>query len=123
MTRLVAHGARMMRVGPATVDHYLEKGDRLIDEVGIRAIHTPGHTAGHTAFLWPMHGGALLPGDAIANWFGRLQHAPLVEDWNEAAGSVAVVAELSCGIIAFGHGPVLRDRATARIRRFAEEIA
>ena len=123
ITRLIARSARLRPVGPTTVVHYLGDGDEIIDGVGIRSIHTPGHTAGHTVFLWPTHGGVLFVGDALANWCGRLGHAPSAEDWVQATGSIGRIAELDFRAVAFGHGPPLRDQAVARVRRFAEAVA
>lgn len=123
ITRLIARSARLRPVAPATVNHHLADGHELIDGVGIRSIHTPGHTEGHTAFLWPAGGGVLFVGDAFTNWRGRLGHAPSAEDWDQATASISLIADLDFHAVAFGHGPPLRDQAVARVRRFAEEVA
>ena len=123
ITRTIARVARLLPVGAASVDHYLSDGDELIEGIGMRSIHTPGHTAGHTVFLWPSRGGVLFVGDAFANWRGRLGHTPLAEDWDQAIASIRRIAELDFSVVAFGHGPPLRDRATARVRTFAERVA
>ena len=96
---------------------------RLAGTLGIEVIHTPGHTAGHCAYLWPDHGGVLFVGDAVANWFGRLGPAPLAEDWNEARASARKLAEREFATVVFGHGPVLKDGAAARLRAFVEDWA
>lgn len=123
ITRLIARSARLRPVGPATVNHHLADGDELIDGVGIRSIHTPGHTEGHTAFLWPAHGGVLFVGDAFANWRGSLGHTPSAEDWDLVNASIGLIAELEFQAVAFGHGPPIRDQAAVRVRRFAEQVA
>ena len=123
VTRLIARSARLRPVEQANVDHYLSDGVDLIDRVGIQSIHTPGHTAGHTAFLWPNHDGVLFVGDAFANWRGSLGHTPSAEDWDQAIASIGRIAELDFTVVAFGHGPPLRDRAAARVRTFAERVA
>src|SRR2546428_6518814 len=45
-------------------------GDEVPAAGRLKAIHTPGHTAGHLAFLWPQNGGVLFAGDAAGNIFG-----------------------------------------------------
>ena len=45
------------RLEPTPVDHLLDDGDRLAALGGAQVIHTPGHTAGHVAFLLPRNGG------------------------------------------------------------------
>jgi glyoxylase-like metal-dependent hydrolase (beta-lactamase superfamily II) len=109
--------------GPAEIDHEVVDGDVLTGELGIRAIHTPGHTAGHTAFLRPGYGGVLFAGDAVTNFLGRLGHAPVGEDWDAADRSVGRLAEEEFAVVVFGHGRVLRGDAVARIRGFAERVA
>jgi glyoxylase-like metal-dependent hydrolase (beta-lactamase superfamily II) len=109
--------------GPAGIDHELVDGDVLGGDLGIRAVHTPGHTAGHTAFVWPEHGGVLFAGDAITNLLGRPGHAPVGEDWEEADRSVGRLAAEEFSVAVFGHGRVLRGDAVGRIRRFAERVA
>lgn len=116
-TRLVGRAARLRRVGPAPVHVYLVDGDHLGG--GIEVVHTPGHTAGHCAFLWEAHGGVLFCGDAFANWRGRLGHPPVAEDWGEAHASIRRLAELDYAVVAFGHGPVLREAARAAVAGFA----
>lgn len=109
--------------GPARIDHEIVDGDVLAGELGIRAIHTPGHTAGHTAFLWPEHGGVLFVGDAVTNWLGRLRRAPVGEDFTVADRSAGLLAREEFSVAVFGHGRVLRGDAVGRIRRFAERVA
>jgi glyoxylase-like metal-dependent hydrolase (beta-lactamase superfamily II) len=110
-------------LGPAAIDHEIVDGDVLAGELAIRAIHTPGHTAGHTAFLWPGYGGVLFAGDSITNWLGRLRRAPVGEDWDAADRSVERLISEDFSVAVFGHGRVLRGDAVGRVRRFAERIA
>jgi len=44
-------------------------GEEVPAAGGLKAIHTPGHTAGHLSFLWPQNGGVLFAGDAVSNVF------------------------------------------------------
>lgn len=116
MTRILAPTSRSLRLPPAAVDHELADGETLAGSLGIRVVHTPGHTAGHCAFLWGSHGGVLFAGDALANWRGRLGPAPLAEDWARAEVSIGKLAELDFDVALFGHGRVLRGRAVHRFR-------
>ena len=44
------------RLPRVEIGHELHDGEDLPIAGGIVAIHTPGHTAGHTSFLWQRHG-------------------------------------------------------------------
>jgi glyoxylase-like metal-dependent hydrolase (beta-lactamase superfamily II) len=117
LTSLMARIAPDTPVGPAATLCELTGGERLA--MGLEAVHSPGHTAGHTAFLWP-EGGVLFAGDAASRWLGRLGHAPIAEDWENAVASLARLGALDFEIAAFGHGRVLRGNAAAALRSFAE---
>ena len=119
----VASSSRWMSLGAVAVDNYVEDGVELIDSIGIRAIHTPGHTDGHTAFLWPDHGGVLFAGDAAANWRGRLGHAPIAADWDQVQESLEKLSGFEYKIAAFGHGPVARGDLQASFRDLIERRA
>jgi glyoxylase-like metal-dependent hydrolase (beta-lactamase superfamily II) len=121
ITRIVAPGSKAMKLPPVEIDHEVVDGEVLAGTLGIEVIHTPGHTAGHCAYLWPAHGGVLFVGDAFANWFGRLGPAPLAEDWDQARESARKLSELDFSTVVFGHGSVLRDGAAARLRAFVED--
>src|SRR3990170_1306366 len=64
-------GPLLARFGPAPttapVDIEVADGEELAIAGGIRALHTPGHTPGHLAFLLARDGGVLFAGDAAAN--------------------------------------------------------
>lgn len=123
-TSLVAYwSSRWMKLGPVAVNHQLVGGELLAGSLGIQAIHTPGHTLGHTSYLWPDHGGVLFAGDAVANFRGKRHHAPVAHDWDQVVTSVAKLAEYDYETVVFGHGRILRDNAVAEVRRFAEFCA
>ncbi|MFW2380411.1 MAG: MBL fold metallo-hydrolase [Acidimicrobiales bacterium] len=122
-TNLAAYGSRWMKLRQVDVDHRLVDGELLAGSLGIEAIHTPGHTAGHTSYLWPAHGGVLFAGDALANFRGKRQHAPVAADWDQVVTSLAKLAEYEYQTVVFGHGPILRGNAVAEVRRFAEFCA
>jgi glyoxylase-like metal-dependent hydrolase (beta-lactamase superfamily II) len=113
------------RQRPARVDHELNDGDTVPAAGGLRAVHTPGHTAGHTVYLFPRHGGVLFVGDAAANLLGRLG-MPLglfTEDMTTARESIRKIAALEFDTACFGHGAVLKGGANARFRRLVEKLA
>ena len=119
-TDFVAKSSRWMSLTAVGVDNYIEDDEELVESIGLRAIHTPGHTDGHTAFLWPDHGGVLFTGDAVANWWGRLGHAPIAADWDAVWESVDKLSGFEFSVAAFGHGPVARGELQDR---FAELLA
>ena len=103
------------RVPPAIVDTEMEDGYELPFLGGIRAVATPGHTAGHLSFLWPA-GGVLIAGDACAN-VGGLGLSALYEDLEEGRRSLAHLAELDFEFACFGHGGSIKAGASERFRR------
>ncbi len=100
-------------VEAAEIEHELEGGAELAG--GIRAIHTPGHSAGQLAFLWPEHGGVLFVADAAMN-LPRLGLSPGYEDLDEGKRSLSKLAALDFEMACFGHGSAMRRGAAARFR-------
>ena len=90
--------------------------------MGLTALHTPGHTAGHIAYLWPKHGGVLFVGDALANLRGKLGHAPVGADWDEVVVSAKRLAQLDFQTAVFGHGRVMHQGAAAAFRRHVSSL-
>ena len=120
ITRLPAY-----RLQPAKVDHEVQDGEELPVAGGLKAVHTPGHTAGQLSYLMPGHGGVLFAGDAAGNLFGRLG-PPLgmyTEDMAQAKESIRKLAELEFEAACFGHGRVLKGKANAAFRRLVEKMA
>lgn len=123
LTNIVARGAGLMKLGKVAVERHSVDGASLPDRLGIEAIHTPGHTTGHTSYLWPEHGGILFAGDALGNFRGRLQHTPVAYDWDQVVVSIGKLAEYDYQTVVFGHGRILRDNAVNEVRKFAEFCA
>ncbi len=113
------------RLAPARVDHEVADGQELSIAGGMKAVHTPGHTAGHMCYLLERHGGILFVGDAAGNVFGRLGPplAMSTEDMAEAKRSMAKLAELEFDVACFGHGRVLKGKANVAFRRLVEKLA
>ncbi|MBI1886416.1 MAG: MBL fold metallo-hydrolase [Chloroflexi bacterium] len=122
-------GTVMARMGPAApaaaVDHEVSDGEQLGIADGLRVIYTPGHTPGHTSLLTPRHGGVLFVGDAAANIFGRLgpPFGVFTHDMDQAIESMRKLAELEFEVACFGHGRVLKGKASAAFRRYLEKAA
>jgi glyoxylase-like metal-dependent hydrolase (beta-lactamase superfamily II) len=86
------------------------------------AIHNPGHTPGHTAYLWPKHGGVLFTGDTLTN-FGRVRLGLFNGDWPMTKAAARQLAALEFDTVVFGHGPPIVGRAAVRLRMDVERIA
>ncbi|TMF07594.1 MAG: MBL fold metallo-hydrolase [Chloroflexi bacterium] len=104
-------------------------GDEVPAAGGMKAIHTPGHTAGHLSFLWPQNGGVLFAGDAVSNVF-RGPRPPVgalggmfTEDMVQAKESFRKLAELEFEVACFGHGGPIKGKAHAAFRREVEKLA
>jgi len=86
---------------------------------GLRAVHTPGHSPGHTALLHE-DSGVLFTGDAVINVRG-VHYAPgfLCTDADRNRQSADQLGELDFEVAAFAHGPELRRDARAAVRALA----
>jgi glyoxylase-like metal-dependent hydrolase (beta-lactamase superfamily II) len=105
---------------PAPVDEVLT-ADGPVSVPGVRAVHTPGHTAGHVSYLLDRGGGVLFAGDAAGGGGGRVRATPRVmtADLTAARASVARLAALDFDVAVFGHGSAVRGRAVDRFRDLA----
>lgn len=106
---------------PAAVGHTVDEDTRLPLGQGSRAVRTPGHTPGHTAFLLARDGGVLIAGDAAANLTGLASGASsfmrlIAYDAVAAERSFADLAQLTFEIAVFGHGPPVVGGASERFR-------
>jgi glyoxylase-like metal-dependent hydrolase (beta-lactamase superfamily II) len=109
-----AIGDRTLRErDPVAVEHDVQGGDLL--PLGATAVHTPGHTAGHLALLFPRDGGVLFAGDAATNLL-RLGVGPVYEDVEEGLRSLRRLSGLEFETALFAHGRPLGPRASERFR-------
>jgi glyoxylase-like metal-dependent hydrolase (beta-lactamase superfamily II) len=99
----------------ARVDIQLDGGEVLPQCGGIQTVHTPGHTAGHLAFLWPQDGGLLFTGDAAGNMFW-LDYSILYEDFAQGKKTLADLGLLEFHTACFSHGAPIRSGAAEKIR-------
>jgi len=108
---------------PARVDQEVSDGEQIPIGDGFVAYHTPGHTAGHVSYLYPSKR-VLFVGDAAANMFGKLgpPFGLYSEDHAAVRASIAKLASLDFDVACFGHGRVLKGKASAAFRKLAEKI-
>jgi glyoxylase-like metal-dependent hydrolase (beta-lactamase superfamily II) len=100
----------------AEVDHEVVDSDKLPIAGGIRAIHLPGHCAGHLAFLWDNFGGVLFAGDSASNMMG-LAYSLGYADFGEGKRSLTKLAAFDFEVACFGHGKEIAQGASAKFRQ------
>jgi len=96
-------------------------GDRI---GGFVALHTPGHNPGHTVYLHPESGAAML-GDLVWNTPEGFVAPPWLDsyDTDRIADSVAAVADERFETACMGHGPPMQTGGRRAIQRLASEIS
>jgi glyoxylase-like metal-dependent hydrolase (beta-lactamase superfamily II) len=105
------------QVPQAVVDHEISDGDQLPLAGGLKAIHAPGHSAGHMTFVLPRDGGLLFAADACSN-LPMLGYSIVYDDHAEGRRSLAKLATLDVSAICFGHGRALKQ---AGVRKFQQK--
>lgn len=92
---------------PVLVDARLEDGQEL--DIGIKAIHIPGHTEGNFAFWWEPEK-ALFAADLLQRRDGTLDLTQQRVTWNmdKAKQSALKVLDLEPEVICVGHGDSFR---------------
>jgi glyoxylase-like metal-dependent hydrolase (beta-lactamase superfamily II) len=121
MIRYMAHAARngAIKVIPVTELRTYEDGELLAEAGDLRAVHTPGHTAGHCALLAEV-AGVLFAGDALAtmSFFGR-ETRPRLLPFNEDAGrareSLLRLEHLPASTVVVGHGSPFEGTPAAAV--------
>ena len=114
--RLLRHG---LRSTPTQVDEELTDGQVINVGGGLLVLHTPGHTPGHIALLHEPSG-VLITGDSIWNMRRRmtLPVKALCTDFAMSRKSAHVLGEVDYEVVAFTHGPEIRDNAREAVRGF-----
>jgi glyoxylase-like metal-dependent hydrolase (beta-lactamase superfamily II) len=89
---------------------------------GLKAVFIPGHTQGHTVYLFPNAGAAhetrprvLFLGDEIFH-ISRLAWGFVYEDFPKAREALGRMCALDFDVACFGHGRPLAGKAAERIR-------
>ncbi len=107
-------------IASCPIEHEIGDGDVLPVAGGIRAIHTPGHSSGHMAYLLPNllpnYGGLLVAGDVCSNAFA-LDYSIVYTDLEQGKRSLAKLADMEFATICFGHGGVLKGEGVAKFKR------
>jgi glyoxylase-like metal-dependent hydrolase (beta-lactamase superfamily II) len=75
--RLEAAGRAAFRYQPANIDEFLSDEQELPFWGGLRAVHLPGHTAGHCGFFSAKHN-LLFSGDMFASYFFNTHRPPAI---------------------------------------------
>ena len=120
-------GRLMARRGPtfpaATAGERLTDGQVLDVAGGLRVVATPGHSPGHISLLHEPTG-TLITGDAIFNVLG-LRYSPkaFCSDFRLSRRTAHVLGELEYRVVAFTHGPEIRDGGREALRRFLSRNA
>ena len=88
---------------------------------GLKAVFLPGHTEGHTVFLFPNTGAAhearprvLFVGDELFH-ITRLAWGFVYEDFPKAREALGRICTLDFDVACFGHGRPLAGKAASRI--------
>ncbi|MBN1887710.1 MAG: MBL fold metallo-hydrolase [Thermoflexales bacterium] len=113
--RLLVERAAPATIEAVEVEHEFSRRETLPCAGGIQAIHTPGHTAGHTVFFWPQQGGVLFLGDALVHFFG-VGNPPIFEEIADGKRSLATIIVMEFEVACFGHGRAIVGGAIKRLR-------
>lgn len=84
----------------------------------VRAVHTPGHTAGHNCYLVE-ETGVLFTGDTILGVGTSAISPPPAGDMGQYLESLERIGSLGASLLAPGHGPAVRD-AAAKVRELID---
>ena len=104
---------------PFPVSNELHDGDVLDAGGGLRVVHTPGHTPGHISLVHE-RSGVLITGDALFNPFATIRWptAAICTSAAQNRQSAAIFSTLEYSLVAFTHGPEIRDNPREAIRSF-----
>lgn len=98
-------------VPPTEIENELADGQVLPIGGGLRVIHAPGHSAGHTAFMLERDGGLLFAVDACANVMG-LGPSVVYDDHAQGRETLHTLSKLQFAAVNFGHGkPLVGEHA------------
>ena len=122
MIRYMAHAGRNRgsKVHPVAELRTYEDGETLAEASGLRAVHTPGHTAGHCALVAERQG-VLFAGDALAtvsllNGETGPQLLPFNEDADQARDSLSRLERVAAGTVVVGHGDPFEGTPAEAVR-------
>lgn len=107
------------------VSRTLEDWELLPDVFGgLRAVHTPGHSPGHTAY-WQPEKRVLFVGDVMSVFVRNRPTLPFpayTTDMAQNIRSLGRIANLDVEVACFGHGRPVTDDARHVIRKLAVDV-
>ena len=111
--------ARWGRYPAVAVDQALEDGALVDIAGGLRMVHTPGHTPGHSSYLHEPTG-VLITGDVIHYWRAQVRIGMRMYCHDIALNerSAHRLATLDYDTVAFTHGPHIARGGRARVQAF-----
>ncbi len=115
VTMLRLRGAPVVEA--VETDHEVNDGDTLPIAGGIEVIHTPGHSAGQVAFLWPQNGGVLFAGDVAGNVGNKLGISIVYEDMPLGMKSLERLSRMPFATAIFGHGGPIVNAASEQFHQ------
>jgi|HubBroStandDraft_1064217.scaffolds.fasta_scaffold52071_2 glyoxylase-like metal-dependent hydrolase (beta-lactamase superfamily II) len=112
------------KVPSCEVDGMLKEGDVVPVGGGIRVLHTPGHSPGHCSFLFE-RSGILVTGDSIFNWRNKMAYstAAFCSNFALSKDTAERLGEVDYEVVAFTHGPEIKDNARNAVRQFLSRRA
>ena len=107
---------------PYEIDETFADGFELdLGHTTVRAVHTPGHSAGHCCFFFPREGVAYL-GDVDLTSFGPW-YASVNSDIDDFLSSIDRIRELAPSAVVTSHGDgLITENVDERLRNYADII-
>lgn len=104
------------------VDHLITDGEVPVTS-DLRAIATPGHTAGHISLLLDRSGGVLFVGDAaVSSKKGEVNRGFFNRKTDTFDASLSLLAAESFQVACFGHSDAITADAADAFKRFAVKL-
>ncbi|MFN8378141.1 MAG: MBL fold metallo-hydrolase [Anaerolineae bacterium] len=122
MRPFVPKDKRLARGTP--VARTLHDGEMIEESFGgLQALHTPGHSPGHTSF-WQPQRRILFTGDVLMHlpWGLTLPISAFTTDMDENRRSITHLGQLGAAIVCFGHGSPLTEDAAGKMRSAAAKL-
>ncbi len=122
LSRLIAPMHRLWSAQPATVDIFVNDGDKLPILGGAKVLHTPGHTPGSICLLLRQEQ-LIIVGDVLNNRLGLgLPSKVFTTDMAQNIRAIKKLAGLDLKLACFGHGPPLTHNAGTAILKLAQRL-
>ena len=106
---------------PVDIDQEINHNDVLSFCDGIKAMHTPGHSADHLIYFWPKHGGVLFIGDLAGN-MGELNYMLGYNNLELAKKNLKEISKIDFDVACFGHGKIIKGSASEKFKKKWGEV-